>query len=169
MITDWLIPRAISYQDNPENVDWVDTTPLNNTLKFPLKAKAELDHISIHDLAYIGHNGDMLVLKDFNIPEYTTIQGIEVMIDVRRRARISDYTVQLHNNETAIGLNLAEPTIPRDNLSIYGSSTETWGITSFPDLTSPDFGVLLQVGPHPLYPGKDPAIIDRVAIRITYS
>lgn len=111
----------------------------------------------------------MLVFKDFNVPNYTTIQGIEVLVEIRRRGRISDYIVQLHNNENEIGLNLAEPTMPRDDVSVYGSSTELWGNNSLPDLTDSNFGVLLQVGPHPLYPGKDPAIIDKVAIRITYS
>lgn len=169
MITAWLQPRSISYQNSTENADWIDTTPGDGSLDFPLTTSTNVNHIAIQELAHVTKAGDILVFSDFDIPAYTTITKIEVLLEIRRRARITDYVLQLHNNGTAISRNLADLDPSRPNVSIYSGTTDVWELDPVVNIQDPNFGVLLQIGPHPNYPSSDPAIIDNVSLRLTYS
>lgn len=169
MITDWLIPTTIISDLDAENADWEDLHPADNVLQFPLITKEDLNHIALHDLAYTSKSGDVLILSGFNIPSYTTINGIEVMLDIRRRGRITDYVLQFYVGNTPVGDNLATKDPARPNQSVYGSNTNTWNIDPSVNLQDPNLNLRLQVGPHPNYPSRDPAIIDKVSVRIYYS
>lgn len=169
MITDWLIPSSIIPDLVAENSDWEDLNPADNVLQFPLITKEDLNHIAVHDLAYTSKAGDILIFSGLAIPAYTTITGIEVMLDIRRRSRITDYVLQFYLGNDAVSDNMAEAEPSRPNQSVYGSNTYNWSIDPSVNLQDPNFNLRLQVGPHPQYPSKDPAIIDKVAVRITYS
>ena len=169
MITVWLIPRTITFQNSTENVDWVDVTPGDSSLEFPLTTATNVNHIAIQELAHVTKAGDILVFSNFQVPSYTSIQNIEVLLEIRRRARITDYVLQLQVNGSAVSRNVADMDPTRPNISIYSGDTTVWELGPAVNLQDPTFGLLLQVGPHPNYPSSDPAIIDRVALRITYS
>ena len=44
--------------------------------------RIELAGIAVHDLAYTSKAGDILIFSGLAIPAYTTITGIEVMLDM---------------------------------------------------------------------------------------
>lgn len=169
MITDWLIPTSIIPDLVAENSDWEDLNPADNVLQFPLITKEDLNHVAMHDLAYTSKAGDVLIFSGINVPAYTSIQGIEVTLDIRRRSRITDYVLQFYLGNVAVSENMATQDASRPNQSTYGSSTTNWNIDPSVNLQDPTFNLRLQVGPHPSMPSRDPAIIDKVAVRITYS
>jgi hypothetical protein len=165
--TNWLYPSIINYNIDPNGVNtiWVDTYNDITNLQFPVATKKHLRRISIHDTAAVTIMSDTLVLSGFTIPTFTKLVGMEIMVQVRRLGRITDYVLQPVISDTTYN-NLALGSGGLPNLLTYGSTTETWGITG--NFTSSNFSIYFQLGPHPQYPGNDEAIVDNVAIRITY-
>jgi hypothetical protein len=121
--------------------------------------------ISIHDTAAVTIMSDTLVLSGFTIPTFTTLIGMQITVQVRRLGRVTDYVLQPVVSGTIYN-NLATASGGLPDTMIYGSNTETWGITG--NFTSANFSLYLQVGPHPQYPGNDEAIVDSVSIQLTY-
>ena len=164
MITDWLQPSHIAYTPDPSNSNspwsWIAS-------QFPVTTTKNMRRISLHDIATTAVFSDTLVLTGFKIPSYTALTGMQIAVDVRRNSRIADYVVQPFNG-TTIYNNLATQDGSAPNHVIYGSPIELWGIPTENVLTSADFGVYLQLGPHPLYPGTDDAILDNLSIRLYY-
>jgi len=171
MNTNWLSPTSITYTTDPNhtNSDWTDWLSEQNNLSFPVLTKKNMRRIALHDTAQTVIFADTLVLKGFNIPAYTTLLGIQVSVTVRRQARITDYLVQMHLNGVPFTSNLATQDPNAPNTVVYGSSTELWGIPPGTNIADPNFGVLIQVGPHPTFPGNDEAVIDNVSLQVFYS
>jgi hypothetical protein len=164
MITDWLTPSNIAFIPDPSN----SNSPWNWTAtNFPIVTTKNMRRISLHDIATTAVFSDALVLSGFKIPAYTTLLGMQIIVDARRNSRITDYIVQPFNG-SAVYNNLANQDGSVPNEIIYGSPTELWGIPNTDTLTSNNFGIYLQVGPHPLYNGSDEAIVDRVAVKLYY-
>jgi len=165
--TNWLYPSTINYNIDPNGVNttWFDTDNDILNLRFPIATKKHLRRISIHDTAAVTIMSDTLVLSGFTIPTFTTLVGMEIMVQVRRLGRITDYVLQpVISGTTYDNLALGSGGLP--NLLTYGSTTEIWGIAG--NFTSSNFSIYFQLGPHPQYPGNDVAIVDTVAIRLTY-
>ena len=162
--TDWILPTQISFTPDPNNTNspW---TQLPST--FPVITTKNMRRISLHDIATTAVFSDTLILSGFNVPSYTTLIGMEIKVNVRRNSRITDYVVQPFLGST-IYENLATQDGSAANIVTYGGPAELWGIPSTDILTSNDFGIYLQVGPHPLYPGTDDAIVDGVSVRFHY-
>ena len=165
--TSWLYPSIINYNVDPNGVNttWFDTYNDISNLIFPVATRKHLRRISIHDTAAVTIMSDTLVLSGFTIPSFTTFIGMQIMVQVRRLGRITDYVLQPVISGTAYN-NLALGSGGLPDLLTYGSSSETWGISG--NFNSGNFSLYLQVGPHPQYPGNDEAIVDNVAIKLTY-
>lgn len=115
------------------------------------------------------------------------VQGIELLLDVKRVARIEDLVIQLTLNGQLIGDNLAStinpvqsdmytgdfttPVNPVGDRHIYGSGTDLWGTTGLTaaNIADPTFGVVVSFKSNPIYPHKDLAYLSQVALRITYA
>jgi hypothetical protein len=165
--TNWIYPTNINYNIDPTGVNTVWTDPYNHAsnLIFPVITKKNMRRISIHDTAAVTVMSDTLVLSGFTIPVFTTLVGMKIMVQVRRLGRITDYVLQpVISGQTYNNLATASGGLP--DMLIYGSATETWGITS--TFTSANFSLYIQLGPHPQYPSNDEAIVDSVAIQLTY-
>lgn len=107
-----------------------------------------------------------LYLTNFNlvnIPE--TISGVEVIIAMNRKGRITDETVQLRHNNEFIGYNQAD--FKLDQTKTYGSDTNMWhaDITQSMVLDS-SFGVGIRFQSHPSWPHKDTPVINYVKLRV---
>ena len=132
---------------------------------------------------------DQLWLTDYKIPNpttYTTIQGIELELDIKRAARIEDLVIQLTLGGVLIGNNLASiinPVqadmytaeraiypVPVPDYSIYGNSTNTWGTTlTSSQIADPTFGVVISFQSNVIYPHRDLAYLHKARLRVTYA
>ena len=171
MNTNWLSPSSITFIPDSTNTNsaWTDWRNDAVNLLFAIQTKKHLRKISIHDIATTIIFSDTLVLSRFNIPSYNTLLGIKVMLDIHRQARITDYVVQMHMNGVAYSTNLAVQEGGLSNITYYGSSTELWGIAPGTNIATDNFGLLVQLGPHPHYPGNDEAIVNNIKIQVYYS
>ena len=98
-----------------------------------------------------------------NIPD--TISGVELLVAMNRKGRITDETIQLRYDNEFIGRNMADYKL--DQTKIYGSDTDTWDadITQEMVLDS-SFGVGIRFQSHPNWPHKDTPVIDYVKLRV---
>lgn len=163
----WLSPGTVNYSADPNGINtvWTDIYKDTVNLSFPMMTKTNVKRISLHDLAATTIMSDTLIFSNFAIPTVTTLIGLTVHLHVRRLGRVTDYVIQpvisgtyYNNNATGTG-GLPDETI-------YGSSTDNWGIST--GFNSSNFQLALQLGPHPQYPGSDEAIIDSLAIQLVY-
>ena len=99
-----------------------------------------------------------------NLPN--SISGVELKLCADRRGRVTDDTVQLIVNNTAVGSNKANLNL--DPIKYYGSATDKWEVPSLSkaDLVNSNFGLLLRFKSHPKYPHSDPAFINSIELRI---
>jgi len=166
--TNWILPSTINYNVDPNGVNTTWTDPYKDTVNliFPIITNKNVRRISIHDTAAVTIMGDTVVFSNFAIPTVTTLIGLSVAISVRRLGRVTDYVVQPLINGTYYNNNATGSGGLPDSM-IYGSATDTWGITT--GFNSSTFQLCVQVGPHPQYPGNDKAIIDSVSIQLVYS
>ena len=169
MNTNWLTPRQINFTPDPNNTNtvWTDILKDSVNLIFPIQTKKNVRRISLHDIATTTVLSDPLVLSGFSFPTYNTLVGMQIAVNVRRNSRVTDYVLQPFLGSTVYN-NLATANGNAPNQLIYGSPTELWGMPNTINLSDSTFGIYYQVGPHPLYPGSDEAIIDRVQVQIFY-
>jgi hypothetical protein len=132
-------------------------------------------------------NTNQIWLTNFHIPNTgRTIAGIEFQLNVKRLARIEDLIVQLTYDGDLIGDNRAStinpvqsnmytgdfdaPPVPLADYNIYGSPTDLWGATiTNAMLSDPSFGVVVSLKSNQIYPHRDLALVNQVALRITYA
>jgi hypothetical protein len=116
-----------------------------------------------------------------------TVVGIELQLDVQRVARIEDLVIQLTLNGALIGDNRAStvnpvqsdmytgdfttPLDPVGDRHIYGAGTDLWGTTGLTatNIADTTFGVVVSFKSNPVYPHRDLAYLNQVALRITYA
>lgn len=123
----------------------------------------------------------------YNIPnDSRTITGIELQMNVQRKARIQDLIIQLTLNGEIIGENRASlisqtqsnmytaeldiPEVPIEDYHIYGGSIDLWGTElSSADVANSSFGAVISFKSNQVVPHSDIVYLDQVAIRITYA
>lgn len=99
----------------------------------------------------------------FDIPD--VISGVEVVIDMNRRGRVTDDTIQLRYNNEFIGENLAD--FKLDMQKTFGNSTDLWGAILTREMVSdPSFGVGIRFQSHPQWPHVDSPTINYVKLRV---
>lgn len=107
-----------------------------------------------------------LFLTNFNLIDIPdVISGIEVVIEMQRKGRITDETIQLRHNNQFIGLNKAD--FKLDLTKKYGSETDTWGANLTKEMvTDPSFGVGVRFQSHPSWPHRDSPLIYYIKLRV---
>ena len=127
-------------------------------------------------------------LTGFNFPDTGgTVLGIEFQLHILRSARVEDYLIQLtKDGSTLVGNNYAstvnpvqsdtytaEITIPQNpvgDYNIYGGPADLWGTTwTSAEIANPNFGIAISFHSNQIYPHRDLAYVNQVALRITYA
>ena len=132
-------------------------------------------------------NTSQLWLTGFKFPDTgKNVIGIELQLNVQRQARIEDLMVQLTLNGSLIGSNYAstinpvqsdmytgallEPLHPKQDLDIYGTSSDLWGaVLSSANIADNTFGVVVSFQSNAIYPHRDTVYLDQASLRITYA
>jgi len=93
-----------------------------------------------------------LYTLDGKVPEYSRVDGIEVLINkiANRPNRLMDSSLRLSTNSTTlVGAEKASSLIwptGSNNYMIYGSSVDTWNVAlTYASINNPNFGVMLSV------------------------
>jgi len=190
--TAFLLPNTINQVTIPNeitgipSIDWKDLNYITGTGLYAV-SKQPLYTISGLWMETFLSNTSQIWLTDFNIPvNANTLTGIEFQLNIQRAARIEDLLIQLTLNGELIGDNLAssinpvqssmyindlkEPVDPIGDYNIYGGSNNLWGTTlSNTDVTDPTFGIVISFKSNQIYPHRDIAYVDQVALRVTYA
>ncbi|MEW6470506.1 MAG: T9SS type A sorting domain-containing protein [Bacteroidota bacterium] len=122
-----------------------------------------------------GQHAAYLTLSNFGfaVPNGSTVQGIEVMIERRGEGgNIKDKSVRLLKGGVLAGSDLADGSswTSNDNAQYYGGSTNLWGTTwTASDLSSSSFGLALSVQKSSSGGGPKIAYIDQMRITIYYA
>lgn len=174
MFTSWKNPRTVTqYAEIPEHVAWDNTDNMGAIKSFDsrsLKTVTDLLYISNPTVNNIRNKTWYIVATDFGFTEsINQITGIQVQLQSNRAGRITDETLQLYWNGSAISENLAS--LELDMIKLYGTSPADWGLESFDreQITSPEFGVLLRFQSHPFWPHRSTMYINSVAVRLAYN
>jgi hypothetical protein len=100
-----------------------------------------------------------------NIPNGSTINGIECRIISNKDARIVDSIVQLAQSGSVIGTNKADTTAGEEHT--YGGSTDLWGTTTtLSDLSTLQVALKYRSGSTP---HKDTSAVYSVRLKIYYT
>lgn len=135
---------------------------------------------------YLSHTSELwctaLNISDCNQP----VVGIEFLLSMHRFSRIEDLRIQLTLNGEAIGDNMASPVDPvqsnmytGDNspllpivgdVNVYGAPDNLWGTTNLTsvNVADPSFGIIISFRSNQVYPHRDIAQINQIALGITY-
>ena len=162
-ITNWYRPAAVNYLNTDEigytDGDSVLDTPRNLISIAPLYGVGT----SAADSAVNVYGANSLVLSNFGIVETGTVTGIEVETNIIRLNRVRDIRVQLYQL-ALLGQNRASNSY--ENLQRYGGAGDVWGISGSIPYTDPEFGVVVDLGPHQQYPSSTRPIIRTVSLRL---
>ena len=136
MTTAWTSPTIITQyaEEGAESVHvpWVNTS-------MPLSTNGSLEHIARspkHDIRTKTYYLKFTGFNFENLPQ--TISGIELKLDVSRRGRVTDETVDLWAMENLL----------------------------LTDVEDNNFGVVIRFQSHPHWPHKDHAFVNAVELRI---
>jgi hypothetical protein len=173
MFTSWKNPRTVTqYAEVSEHIAWDSTDNMGAIKSFDarsLKTVSDLLYISNPTVNNIRNKTWYIVATDFAFTEQINqVTGIQVQLQCNRNGRITDETVQLYWNGSAISENLASEDL--DMIKIYGTSANDWGIEQFESdkVLSPEFGLLMRFQSHPFWPHRSSMYINSVAIRLSY-
>lgn len=158
--TTWLQPRTVERLENNQ-IDFSD-------------GDAELDPVaalvsvlpvygvgtSASDTAVTVYGSNSLLFRDFGFTGGPAV-GIEVATNIVRLNRVRDRVVQLWSGGV-IGTNRASNNY--DQKQTYGGISDLWGMPSLNTVDS-NFGVVIDLQPHPQYPSSTTVIIRSVAVR----
>lgn len=168
-------PTRIDQLGEEPNIAWTSSPTLREPLLLGRiwRTVKSLKHIAnpasgpIRDMTYT------LVCTGFRIPVLAQINGIELRVIAQRNGRITDETIQLTYQGSAIGRNNFsyetddEGRLPLFNDTRYGGVDDLWGteITS-EMLQDPSFGVILKFQSHPYYPHSSDMQIESVSLTV---
>jgi hypothetical protein len=158
--TRWLQPQTVERLENNQ-IDFSD-------------GDAELDRVtalvsvlpvygvgtSASDTAVNVYGSNSLLFRDFEFAGGPVV-GIEVETNIVRLNRVRDRVVQLWSNGI-IGTNRAGNNY--DQKQKYGGASDLWGVPSLNNIDS-NFGVVIDLQPHPQYPSSTTVIIRSVSVR----
>lgn len=161
--TQWYRPQQVAVLDENE----IGYTDGDSVLDRPTKL------ISTEPLYGLGTSSNVLSVNtygsnslrfsDFGIVGLGNIRGVEVETNIVRLNRIRDLKVQLYFNGL-IGRNLASASY--DAVQRYGAEDNNWGISDTVPYTNSEFGVVIDLGPHPNYPSSTRPIVRSVQLRL---
>lgn len=104
-----------------------------------------------------------LIFSNFGFDVSGSVIGVELRLETQRLSRIQDRTIQLHYNGL-LGQNQARDLA--EDSQVYGSADSLWGIESFDQWSSADFGVVIDLQPNIYIPSNNPVIIRSVSLRL---
>jgi hypothetical protein len=164
MTTAWTSPTIITQyaEAGAESVH----VPWTGTI-MPLSTDGSLEHIARSPKHDIRTKTYYLKFTGFNFENLpATISGIELKLDVQRRGRVTDETVDLYVADQAVGNNQA--TLELVPTKIYGGETDLWAMENLllADVEDNNFGVVIRFQAHPHWPHKDHAFVNAVELRI---
>jgi hypothetical protein len=183
-----IIQRPIpdSVESISDSVEWVIN---NNSINENSKAYTSKPLYTISGLwmeKFLSKT-NQLWCTNLNIPLDTRpIAGIEFLLDIDRKSRIEDLTIQLTLNDELIGDNFADPVYPVqanmytgdnnlvapivEDYNIYGGPDNLWGANGLTnaDVSNSSFGIVIGFVSNKVYPHRDIPVINRVGIGITY-
>ena len=171
MTTNWAFAGTIIQESEIiQHAKWrgEDTgfSGIKSDLYGAINTETDLYHIANPTVNNIKTKTYYLYLSNFNlinVPD--TITGVEVMIDMNRKGRITDETIQLRYNNEFIGRNLADYKL--DQIKVFGGATDDWstGLTNLM-IADPSFGVGIRLQSHPNWPHKDSPRINYIKLRV---
>ena len=131
-----------------------------------INTETDLYHIANPTVNDIKTKTYYLYLTNFNlinVPD--VIAGVEVVIAMNRKGRITDETVQLRYNNEFIGRNLAD--FKLDQTKTFGSSTDYWSCElTKAMINDPSFGLGIRFQSHPSWPHRDSPMINYIKLRV---
>lgn len=171
MTTNWAFARNVTQSaEVVEHAKWrgEDTgfSGIKSDLYGAIGTESDLYHtanLSINDRRTKTY---YLYLSNFNflnVPD--TISGVEAVIEMQRRGRITDETIQLRYNDEFIGINKAD--FKLDIIKTFGGETDTWGANLTRDMIlDPSFGIGVRFQSHPNWPHRDRPLMYYIKLRI---
>lgn len=168
-------PSIVTQLGEEPNIAWVSTVPSNGIflLQRRWQSAQPLKHIANPASGPIRDSTFALICTGFNIPQVDEINGIELRVIGQRNGRITDETIQLTYQGSAIGVNNfnyetdEEGRLPLFNDTTYGGTDDLWGADITTNiLQDPSFGVILKFSSHPYYPHSSGMLVDSVSLTI---
>ena len=138
-----------------------------------IRTATELRHIANPASGPIRDSTYALVYSDFRIANLGAVNGIELRVIAQRNGRITDETIQLTYQDSAIGRNNYQyetddqGRLPLFDDTRYGGPEDLWGADITAEmLQDPSFGVILKFQSHPYYPHRSGMLIQSVSLTI---
>lgn len=155
-----MLPRSVERLENNQ-VDFSDGDSVLDSVSNLVSVEPVYGvGTSASDTAVNVYGSNSLLFRDFGFAG-GTVSGIELETDIIRLNRVRDRIVQLWTGSLA-GENRASSNY--DRVQRYGGSSDLWGVSEA-DYTASEFGVVIDLAPHPQYPSSTTVIIKSVRIR----
>lgn len=171
MTTNWAFARTIIQEaEVSQHARWRGEengfSGIKSDLYGAINTETDLYHIANPTVNDRRTKTYYLYLTNFgliNIPDL--ISGVEVVVAMNRKGRITDETIQLRYNNEFIGHNRADLNL--DQTKVFGNETDTWNSTLTNEIVSDaSFGVGLRFQSHLNWPHKDSPVINYVKLRV---
>lgn len=171
MTTNWAFAGTIIQEaEVPQHARWRGEdngfSGIKSDLYGAINTETPLYHIANPTVNDVKTKTYYLYLTDFrlnNIPD--TISGVEVLVAMDRKGRVTDETVQLRFENEFIGRNMAD--FKLDQTKTYGTDTDTWSAELTPEMISnPSFGVGIRFQSHLSWPHRDSPLINYIKLRV---
>jgi|APCry1669192269_1035402.scaffolds.fasta_scaffold05807_2 hypothetical protein len=158
--------------EDPKLITWIEP------LQFPVLTSKDLIHIAGTGgpgpgMTDVRDKTTALTFTNFGMTDVPdTITGIEMLLDIDRRGRISDAEIFLVYNNQLIGVN--QTNYDQDdgghlinfNKNIYGGSGNLWGATITSEMMmDPSFGIMIRMVSHPFFPHRCGVTVRQVSLR----
>jgi hypothetical protein len=157
MWTTWHFPQQLA-QLNTDQVSYTDGQGQLDTPQ-DITTTTSVRGIAAAGGGLLTREANSIVFQDYRFDTgVSTVVGIEIELRVTRLSRIQDRTIQLYTG-TAIGANLADLTA--GDVHVYASPAVP-GV----DYAHPNFGCVIDLGPHQSYPSNNTIVIRSVGIRL---
>ncbi len=166
MTTNWAKPKLITQYSEigGENthVPW-DFGSIASFGIFPIKLAGTLKHIARSPKPDILNKTYFVKFTQFQFTQLpSTIEGVELRLDVSRYGRITDDTIRVISGSEMLGGNLANLVVNNNKIYNQSFTSPTAGIVALND----DFGVEMRFKSHPSWPHNETIIINSVELRL---
>jgi hypothetical protein len=164
MWTPWHFSRQLR-QLTTDQISYTDSVGPLDTPKDITSVGSVRGNAAAHG-GLITVEANSLVFRDYGfVLGADIVVGIEIQLSVTRLSRIQDRLIQLYTGSEAVGANLADDTA--GDVQVYGGVLARWQVDGIVlDYTSPQFGCVIDLGPHQRYPSNNTITIHSVAMRL---